>query len=426
MTSTTSDARQQKPQQSLTFAASPAVAPSLCDEEASSAAGESRDTPIWISDDESVTEDEDDDEGRHFDNSQSRATPTTTISTVDYLDITGYSPDPPPDPVPNQRSPCQTNFTSAGDTAACIDASFDISPTSPDSQPRLGVSDEQQLATGASSEPGIMTADAISDQGPCQEAQSPPDPPSVCTHYPHTASPVEEAQPPLQENEAFVGNSCDDGIPEAGTLTPVRYSPEPYREQDPDDASCASRDAESEAREARSGPPFGARVSPPSQELPSQRRSRRRSSHAYETVQDKDSNVDTEGSGSEDGLGVLECVRDEDYCPSPAEVRGHGSGDDSDDEEQHGRKRRRVSQSPHNSVRSTPASARSPRQRRSTRRTAELPRGRRMSICDIKSQTLSQARPVPSEASTFLARFKEWPFSNVLLKCITEGNKATF
>ncbi|EXK26493.1 hypothetical protein FOXG_15955 [Fusarium oxysporum f. sp. lycopersici 4287] len=68
-------------------------------------------------------------------------------------------------------------------------------------------------------------------------------------------------------------------------------------------------DVEPESSEAESGPPFGFRVSPPSQELPS--------SHAHETVQDKDCDVDTEDSSSEDGLDVQEFARDQDYCPSP-------------------------------------------------------------------------------------------------------------
>ncbi|KAJ3453287.1 hypothetical protein MRS44_017534 [Fusarium solani] len=119
------------------------------------------------------------------------------------------------------------------------------------------------------------------------------------------------------------------------------------------------------------------------------------------------SDIDTKGSGSEDGLDVLERVHYEDYCPSPPKFQGHGSRDDSDDEEQHGRKRCRVSRPPHTSVRSTPASARSSRQRRSTRYTTQLPRGRRTSVCGIESPTPSQVRPVPSEASTFLARFEE-------------------
>lgn len=71
-------------------------------------------------------------------------------------------------------------------------------------------------------------------------------------------------------------------------------------------------------------------------QLSSPLRSRRRSSHAHKTAQKEDSDADTEGSGSEDGLDVPGRVRDEDYCPSPLKARGHSSGDDSNDEEQHG------------------------------------------------------------------------------------------
>ncbi|KAF4451436.1 hypothetical protein F53441_5604 [Fusarium austroafricanum] len=84
MASTTSNAEQEKLRQSFTLPASQAVAVSLCDEEALSATGESRGTAIWISDDETDTEDEDDDEGRNFGDSQSCTTPTTSIA--DHLE----------------------------------------------------------------------------------------------------------------------------------------------------------------------------------------------------------------------------------------------------------------------------------------------------------------------------------------------------
>ncbi|RYC80993.1 hypothetical protein BFJ63_vAg16130 [Fusarium oxysporum f. sp. narcissi] len=80
--------------------------------------------------------------------------------------------------------------------------------------------------------------------------------------------------------------------------------------EDFDHASCRPSDAESmsESLEAESGSPFGARVSPPSQELPFRRRSRRRSSHAHDMVHDKDGDVDTRGTGSEDRLDVPDSV----------------------------------------------------------------------------------------------------------------------
>ncbi|KAJ4175833.1 hypothetical protein NW767_015650 [Fusarium falciforme] len=188
-----------------------------------------------------------------------------------------------------------------------------------------------------------MTVDAVSGQGSYEEAQSPLDSHSVCTHHPHTASPVEVAQTPLQDSEAFVSTWGDDSISGTPTTSPtVPMSPKVHQEQNFDDESCGSSDAESEASEAESGSPFGARVSPPSQEVPSRRHSRRTSSHTHEIVQDEDSDVDTEGSGSEDGLNVPEFVRDEDYCPSPPTDQGHGCRDDSDDEEHHGRKRRKL------------------------------------------------------------------------------------
>ncbi|KAI3581762.1 hypothetical protein IWW34DRAFT_787330 [Fusarium oxysporum f. sp. albedinis] len=462
MTSTTSDAGQRKLRQSFTPPASQTVDVSPSDEVVLSASGESRHAAIWISDDETDTEDEGDDEGQNFDNSQSCTTPTTSIA--DHLDSTGnkHSPTeskaaistdttpagsparveddptwthdsntgPLVDPEPNQQSPCQTICTSAGDTMACTDTSFDVSPTNPESQPCFGVSDEQQLATGATratGKPGIMMMiDPLSDEGSCHRAQSTPASPSMHTYSPIAASPEEIAQTQLHGREVCA-STRNDAIPGASTSSPaVRLSAESQEEQDFDHTICESSDAESGSSEAESGSPFEARLSPPSQELTSRRRSPRRSSHAHETVQARDSDVYTEGSSSEDGLDVPECVRDEDYCPSPPKVQGHGSGDDSDDEEQHGRKRRRVYRSPQTLVRSTPASARSSRQRRSTRRTAQLPRARPTSVCGIESPTPSQARPVLSEASTFLARFEEWPLRDVILKRITEGDKTTF
>ncbi|KAM6516649.1 hypothetical protein FALCPG4_014827 [Fusarium falciforme] len=111
----------------------------------------------------------------------------------------------------------------------------------------------------------------------------------------------------------------------------------------------------------------------------------------------------------------------------PRKLEGHDSGDDSDDEEHHARKRRRVPRSPpHTSVRSTPTSARSSRQRRSTRRHLHSPREHRISVCDIEDPTPSQATSVPSEARKILARFEEWPLKDASLKRITEGSRTTF
>ena len=71
MTSTASDAAQQKFWQILTLPASRAAAVSIFDEEALPTIGESRGTAIWISDDDAETEDDDDDdEGQDFDDSQ--------------------------------------------------------------------------------------------------------------------------------------------------------------------------------------------------------------------------------------------------------------------------------------------------------------------------------------------------------------------
>ncbi|KAH7231608.1 uncharacterized protein BKA55DRAFT_712784 [Fusarium redolens] len=354
--------------------ASHVVLVSLCDEEALSTTRESKDTAICIFDNETDTEDEDDDSqsgtasktsiadhlGKYYslyiDSTVTKRSPTGSEAAIGMNTTPAVPParvqgdpiwthdshmDPFADPEPNQQCPCQANRTSAGDSTACTD-------------PCLGVSDEQQLvpeATWATSEPGIMIIDALSDEGSCHGTQSSPAP-LQCAHTRSVAS-----------------TSRDDAIPGARTSSPlVRLSSKSQQEQDFDHTSCGYSDVEPESSEAESGPPFGVRVSPPSQELPS--------SHAHETVQDKDCDVDTEDSGSEDGLDVQEF---------------------------------QVS-----------------RQIRSTRRTTQLPRGCRTSVCRIESPAPSQRRPGPSEASTFLARFEKWPLSDVSLKRITEGDKATF
>jgi hypothetical protein len=68
---------------------------------------------------------------------------------------------------------------------------------------------------------------------------------------------------------------------------------------------------------------------------PFPRRSRRISPYTIAPVQDGD---------SVDALNITG-VSDEEYCPSPPEVQGHDSEEDSEDEGQHCRKRRRVSRS---------------------------------------------------------------------------------
>ncbi|CZR35900.1 uncharacterized protein FPRO_03840 [Fusarium proliferatum ET1] len=458
MISTTSDSGQQ----SFTPPASRAVAVSLSDKEADlSADGKSKGDAIWISsDDDSDTEDEGDDEGRDLDHSQSCTTSTTSIA--DHLDSTSTkhslieseaaigvdttpavspalgedSPDwthnlhmgPLADPEPNQQSPYQTNRTFAGDATACTDVSFNISPTSPGSQPHRSVSEEQQLATGATSEPDIMMVDALSDERSSDGAQSTPTSPLMHAYSQIAAGVGEVAHMPLHDSEECASTSRDDAISRAHTPSPVKSLPlESQHEQNYDHISCKFSDAESESSKAEPGSPFGAPLSPlspPSQELSPRRRSRRRSSHAHETVQDKDRDVDTEGSGSEDDLDIPECVRDKDYCPSPNQ--GHGSGDDSDDG-QHCHKRRKASGSPYSSVRSTPTSARDSRQRkRSTRAVGHSLRERGTPALGLLSRASSHARSIPSDASAFVAQFQEWQLENVSMKRITENGKTTF
>ncbi|PCD20272.1 hypothetical protein AU210_016684 [Fusarium oxysporum f. sp. radicis-cucumerinum] len=462
MISTTSGAEQQTLLQSFTPPDSRAVAVSLSNKEAVlSADGKSKGDAIWISsDDDSDTEDEGDDKGQDLVDSQSCTTPTTSIA--DHLDSTStkHSPTeseaaigvdttpavslalgeddqywtynshmgPLADSEPNQQSPYQTNRTSAGDAAACTDASFNVSPPSPGSQPHRSVSDEEQLVTGATSEPDIMMVDSLSDECSSDDAQSTPTSPLMHTYSHIAAGPGDVGHTPLHDSEECASTSPDDAISRAHTPSPAKsLSPESQQEQDYNHVSCESSDAGSESSEAEPGSPFGARLSPlspPSQELSPRRRSRRRSSHAHETVQDKDRDIDTEGSGSEDDLDIPECARDEDYCPSPNQ--GHGSGDDSDDG-QHCHKRRKAPGSPYSSVRSTPTSARDPRRRkRSTRAIAHSLRERDTSALGLFSRPSSHARSVPLDASAFLAQFQEWQLKDVSMKRIIENGQTTF
>ncbi|EGU89167.1 hypothetical protein FOPG_18546 [Fusarium oxysporum f. sp. conglutinans race 2 54008] len=476
MISATPDAGQHTLLQSFTQPASRAVAVSLSDKEAVlSADGKSKGDAIWISsDDDSDTEDEGDDEGQDLDHSQSCTTPTTSIA--DHLGkffntiiLPGASPNSPfidststkhspiepeaainmdttpavssalgeddpdwalnshmgslADPEPNQQSSYQTNRTSAGDATACTDAGFDVSSSSPGSRPHRGVSDEQQIVTGATSEPDIMMVDALSDERSSDDAQSTLTSPLMHTYGHITADPGDLTHTSLHDSIECASTSRDDAISRAHTPSPAKsLSPESQHEQDYNHTSCESSDAESESSEAEPRSPFGA--GPPSQELSPRRRSRRRSPHAPETVQDKDRDVDTEGSGSEDDLDIPECARDEDYYPSPNQ--GHGSGDDSDDE-QHCHQRRKACGSPYSSVRRTPTNARNSRRRkRSTRAVAHSLRERDTSALGLFSRASSHARSVPSDASAFLAQFQEWQLENVSMKRITENGKTTF
>ncbi|KAI8668668.1 hypothetical protein NCS57_00679000 [Fusarium keratoplasticum] len=416
--------------QSFALPASQADSISLCDEEGVSATRESRGTAILISNDETNTENEDGDEGQDFDDSQSYTTPTTSIADHFGGTSTKHSPTgsedaigmditpavslalveddsdwthnsymgPLANPKPNQQSPYQIERTSARDATAYTDASFNISPTSPRSQPYRSVSDEQQLITGATSEPDIIIVDALSDERSRDGAQSTPTSPLMHT-YSHIAAGPNMAHTLLHDSEECASTSRGDALSRAHTS-----SPESHHKQDYDHTSCETSDAESESSAAESGSQFGARLSPPFRRLPSPRRSRRRSSHTHEMVHE-DSDVDTKGSSSEDGLNIPECVRNEDYCPSPNQE--HGSRDDSDDK-QHCHKRRKASQSPYSSVRSTPTSARDSRRRkRSTRAIAHSLRERDTLALGLLSPTASHTRSIPSDATTFLAQFEE-------------------
>ncbi|KAM0289584.1 hypothetical protein ACHAO9_005866 [Fusarium lateritium] len=199
MTSTSSDSGEQELLKSLTLPASQADAVSLCDKEAASVPGKSRHTAIEISDGEIDTEDEDDDVGQDFDDSQSCITPTTSIA--DYLDSTG------------------TKHSLTGSEAAI---GMDTTPAV-----SLALVEGDRLvteATGATSEPGIVTIDAPPDEGSCHRAQSTPMSPLMRTYSPITAGPEEMAYTLLHDSVVCASPSRDEAIP--GAHTSVRLSPE--------------------------------------------------------------------------------------------------------------------------------------------------------------------------------------------------------
>ncbi|UPL00878.1 hypothetical protein LCI18_011812 [Fusarium solani-melongenae] len=453
VTSTFSDAKQQKSRQSSSPPRSQATTISLRDGEAHSALVESKDDTIWISSD-SDTEDEDE-EGQVVNDSQSSTTTATTITShSDTTSIKQTPPgseaavgtdttpavspvwiednpnmDPTADPGLNQQSPCQSNRSSVSRFSASIDASLNLSPASPEYQPYLAVSDQQQLVTEftkPASELGITAINALSDEDSCRGGWSTLAFPSMSSHSTVTTTSGEMAQALLHSSEVCMVTSPDDAAPEArNSPLAARLSPGSHRGQHLDNASCRSSDAESEAADGGCRSPFEAQASP---QLPSLRRSRRKSPHAHTTAQEEGSDADTESSGSEDGLDVPEYACDEDYCPSLPEVQGSDSEDHAfDDEEHQDYKRRKVSMSPSCLRRNAATNAGDFRQRRrSTRAIAHSLRESDRSALGVLSPAQSRARSIPSEASAILARFQEWPLENVLMKCITENGKTTF
>ncbi|KAJ4029486.1 hypothetical protein NW756_012750 [Fusarium oxysporum] len=459
MVSTISDAEQQDSLHNFTF---PGHQVPLRDERAPSASGESTGNAIWISDDDSSdTEDEDDVEDHDLNGSQSGCTTPTTASVVDHLNsmctkhsetetdaavrmgVTAVLPparlegvqillhesqmDLSSDPESNQQALPSTTCTPTGDITVGADTASDISSIGPETQASLGASDGELVTkpTGATSELDVMTV-ALSNEESCHRLQNAPVTPPELTYGPIAATTEVMAQTPLHDSKVRPSAERNDATPAARSSSPrLRLLPESRPEQDQDHKSYSPSDTEPDLLEAESGSLPGARISPPFREGLSRHCCRRTSPHTHMTVQDKDSDADTEGSGSEDDLDVQECIHVEEYCPSLPDAPGHDSDSEDDSEKLHCRKRRKVPRSPHASACSAPASARSSHQQLSTRRTAQLPKGRRVSVRGSESPAPSQTSSVPSEASTF-ARFEEWPLSNVFLKRITEGDMTTF
>lgn len=266
-----------------------------------------------------------------------------------------------PDAESSQKSCEMMNHVLNGDASASQDINFATPPASPESQPSLAATDGQELRPVLVSERSSnMIVDAVSAHGACHDAQGYPDSPSTCPHSLRTTSPVEVTQASPETNKASASSSHDDAISEAHTPSPTRSSAGSHQAQDLGDASCVH--AAPEVVEAEFESPSEAPVSSPS---PSPRRSHRISSQIHETMQCKDGDADSEGSGSEDGLNEFESHYPDEYSPSLADSEDSSSEDDDAD----GVYRRKVSKSASCSVRSAAGSSRgsrSSRQRRST------------------------------------------------------------
>ncbi|KAK2666284.1 hypothetical protein RAB80_017941 [Fusarium oxysporum f. sp. vasinfectum] len=441
MVSTISNAEQQDLLHSSIL---PGHQAALRDERAPSASGKSTDNAIWISDDDSSdTEYEDSLEGHDLKDSQSDCTTSVTTSVIDHLDsmCTKHSEigsdsaarmvdtaisspaqleeaqisshesqmDLSTDPESNQRALDLTTCTPTGDTVACADIKFGISSVSPEIQSCLGASDGRLVtkATVATSELNVMT-DGLSNRESGHQSQNAPETPSEVTYSSIAANPEVMAQKPLPDSKVCTSTERDNATSVARSSSPgPRLLPESRPDQDQGHGSCSPKDIEPDLLGAESGSLHAVRMSPPFREGISRRRCRQTSPHTHMTIQDKDSDADTESSDGEDRLDVKECIHVEEYRPSLTDA----SGDDSEDDfkELQCRKRRRVTRS----------------QQLSTRRTAQLPKGRRISVRESESPAPSQTSSVPSDAGIF-ARFEEWPLRNVSLKRITEEDKTTF
>ncbi|EXK27467.1 hypothetical protein FOMG_16016 [Fusarium oxysporum f. sp. melonis 26406] len=354
-------------------------------------------------------------------------TPISSPAQLEEVQISSHESqmDLSTDPELNQQALFSTTCTPAGDTATSADTNSVSSSVSPEIQPYPSASDGELItkATGATSELDVMT-DALSNGESCHRSQNAPATPSEATYGPIAINPEVMALKPLPDSKVYpIAEGDDTTSAVRGSSSGPRLLPESRPNQDQDHGSCSPKGIEPGLLEAQTGSLPTARMSSEFREGISRRRCRRTSPHSHMPVQDKDSDTGTESSDSEDGLDVQECIYVEEYCPSLPDASGDESEDDF--EKLHSRKRRMVSQFPHASARSTPASARSSHRQRSKRCTAQLPRGRQISLRGSKSPAPSQTSWDPSEVGTF-ARFEEWPLSSVSLKRIIEGGKATF
>jgi hypothetical protein len=153
----------------------------------------------------------------------------------------------------------------------------------------------------------------------------------------------------------------------------------------------------------------------------------------YRLVQDDDgggSDTGSESRGREFHPDQMSLSRDEDYCPSPTEAEPVGLGDhESDGEDECLRKRRKFSRSSASLLCHLAASVERPCRGRPSLRSASTRsthKGKNARASSILSAASGQATSDETEARAVLARFKEWPLKNVVLKHITEDSITTF
>ncbi|GKU06612.1 hypothetical protein FPOAC1_007264 [Fusarium poae] len=258
MSSPSIDFEQRKPLQGFTPSVSQLSTTSSYSKEALLASGRSRETAIYIpSDDESGDDAEND--ASQLDSAQTCA---TRASTPSYLDLTTTEhdttdlddavisadttlelsstqaevalawPNEPRvshlvNPEPTQQSSVQMDHSWRGNTSACYNGNFIPPPISRKSQPYSVAADGKQLQPKSVIQQSDMMVDAPSSHVVCHNSQGHWDSLLTGAHSPQAVSPVKVVQVSLKENEIAAGNSYNNTIRAALTLSPAGSSDKP-------------------------------------------------------------------------------------------------------------------------------------------------------------------------------------------------------